>query len=456
MKLSARNMRSSQFVTPLWIVVFLFTLFAQGADHISTPPGPIIHRAQLNSSGETSEDDFGDAVAIDGNTVVVGAQTVNAQRGAAYVFVKPSGGWTNMTQIAELTASDDAVHLGASVAISGDTIVVGAPYTTVNGVTQEGAVYVFVEPAGGWSDMTETAKLTGAHVDSIGQDYVGATVSIDGNTIVAGVPNVLADPPALGYGEALVYVKPAQGWANATETAVLYFPPEGYPEYGLGFGFSVAVSGNTVAVGANGCCYQGAGTIGQAYVYVEPDTGWVTTDNYNAELTGTEVGVNDDFGWSIAIDGNTVVVGSPQHDSYQVGAAYVYVEPTGGWRNMTETAELYPLFTQLGEFGTSVAINGNVIFIGAPFLEVTGGRGAAYAFVKPKGGWQSTDAYSAEVQRSAGTSLGQSVSISGATAVAGYSGTSTQNGGADVFWVSLSPSASLPTVQELDTRRVTP
>jgi len=435
------------FLSVLSAVLLLY-LPAGASDHASdtsahypVSPKVMIHHAELSSSGEQPEDAFGDAVAVDGNTVVVGAEGVTvgqSRTGAAYVFVKPVNGWANMTQVATLTPSDNAYHFGAAVAVSGDTIVIGAPWTEVNGIQQQGAVYVFVKPAGGWTNMTQTAKLTGYHVDQKGEDHLGSSVSIDGNTILVGVPNVYLQvgTHALSYGEAMVYVKPSNGWVDSTETAVLYV--QGYPFSGAGFGSSVGISGNTVVVGATGCCYNGQIFMGQAYVYVEPATGWVTTSNYNAELTGTEVGSADDFGYSVAIDGNTVVVGSPQDDSLGVGAAYVYEEPSNGWQNMTQTAELYPLFTIQGWFGQSVTISGNAVFIGAPYTPVDGvsGRGAAYTFLKPEGGWQTTSAYAAKLTRGSGYYFGQSVSISGQTAVVGFSGTATSNGGATVFWVS--------------------
>lgn len=199
-------MRTSRLFIFLSTAVLLFCLPSGARDH-ATKPGqdavpvnPVIFHAALASSGEQPEDGFGDVVAVDGNTVVVGAEgvTVGQNRtGAAYVFVKPANGWMNMTQVATLTPSDDAFHFGYSAAVSGDTIVIGAPWTEVNGNVQQGAVYVFVKPANGWSDMTETAKLTGSHVDAGGQDHVGNSVSIHGNTIVVGVPGTIPNPPAL-------------------------------------------------------------------------------------------------------------------------------------------------------------------------------------------------------------------------------------------------------------------
>jgi hypothetical protein len=127
--------------------------------------------AKLTSSNGEMDDYFGNAVAISGNTIVVGDSyaTVDGNRatgqaweGAAYVFTKPGSGWTNMTEVAELTASDGSslVNFGDAVAINGNTIVVGAQAAGVGGNAYQGAAYVYTQPAGGWTSMTQTAKLT--------------------------------------------------------------------------------------------------------------------------------------------------------------------------------------------------------------------------------------------------------------------------------------------------------
>jgi hypothetical protein len=420
------------------IQTILMLLFATSAciyAHAGTTQVQV-NSAILQSSGLSSQ--FGNAVAVDGDTVVVGAiGTVVDGRpsGAAYVFVKPSTGWTNMTQTAMLTASDSATtayHFGASVAISGDTIVVGAPWTIVNGVVQVGAVYVYVKPPGGWTSMTETAKLTGYHVDGIGEDWIGTTVSIDGNTIVAGAPNVFPDFRALGEGEVFIYVKPPGGWKNTTENAVLYLPVGG-----LGFSVSTAVSGGTIVVGADGCCSEGQTVDGAAYVFLEPPGGWETTDNYTARLTGTDVGPDDAFGYAVAIDGNTVLVGSPQLWGLTVGAAYIYEEPSAGWTDMTQTAELYPLPAVEQDFGSSVAISGTNALIGAPFAELENSLGEDYLFVEPRKGWQTMSDYNATITSSGAHNFGQAVSISGGTAVTGVNGNGgVSTGEAVVSWIS--------------------
>ena len=153
---------------------------------------PYVQVAKLTASDGQEGDSLGNSVAVAGDTIVVGAPfvTVNGftDSGAVYVFVKPASGWANMTQTAKLTASDVGTtgisFLGVPVAISGKTIVAGAYSETIGSNFEQGAVYVFTEPAGGWADMTETAKLTAS--DGAANDRFGCGTSIDGGTIVIG------------------------------------------------------------------------------------------------------------------------------------------------------------------------------------------------------------------------------------------------------------------------------
>lgn len=143
-----------------------------------------VQLAQLTASDGQPLDGFGGSVSISGDTIVAGSFSA----GAAYVFVKPQNGWTDMTQVAKLTASDgdSQDQFGLSVSISGNTIVVGAPCATVNGNSCQGAAYVFVRPLSGWTNMTETAKLTASDGQAADQLGVGA---INGNTIALRAPN---------------------------------------------------------------------------------------------------------------------------------------------------------------------------------------------------------------------------------------------------------------------------
>ncbi len=120
---------------------------------------------------------------------------VNGQsdQGAVYVFTEPNGGWASETEAAKLTASDGARFdsLGASVAISSNSLVAGAPDASVNSQPGEGAAYVFTEPTGGWANETETAKLTAS--DGAENDDIGSSVGISGGKVAVGAPGRTTD-----------------------------------------------------------------------------------------------------------------------------------------------------------------------------------------------------------------------------------------------------------------------
>ena len=161
----------------------------------------IAQEVKLTSSDGTADDNFGASVAISGNTVAVDGA------GGVCVFTSSGAGGTNWTQVATLTPSDGSFGdgFGQSIAISGNTVVVGA-WGDSEG---PGAVYVFTEPATGWANMTQTAKLTPS--DGTVNDDFGISVAISGNTIIVG-----------GYGgAAYVFAEPTTGWANMTQTAKL-------------------------------------------------------------------------------------------------------------------------------------------------------------------------------------------------------------------------------------------
>ena len=296
---------------------------------------PFVQQAKLTASDTVGPHELGASVAVSGDTVVVGAPltTVNGVefQGAAYVFVKPAGGWASETEAARLTASDGADRdaLGSSVAISGDTIVAGAPFATISGHLEQGAAYVFVKPAGGWASETETAKLTAS--DGAPGEMFGETVALAGDTaVVHSDAKVNAN---VFQGAAYVFVKPTAGWASATETAKLT-ASDGAGDDDLGD--SLSISGDTVVAGAPDAKVNGHSQEGAAYVFVKPASGWVS-ETETAKLTISDGVALNDVGRGVGISGDTVVVGA---DSVSTGAAYVFVKPAGGWASETETAKL--------------------------------------------------------------------------------------------------------------------
>jgi hypothetical protein len=346
---------------------------------------PWAQAAKLTASDGLQDDQLGFSIAISGDTVVVGGPSR-----AAYVFVKPASGWANMTQTAELTPSDQGGGFGYTVGISGNTIVVGA--------TSNAAAYVYVRPRQGWKNMTETAELTP-------QSRGIYELAVSGDTLVVS--------SAFNGGVSYVFVKPKGGWKSTSQANAVLTTPF----YGSFCQFCVGVSGDTIAVGTPGS-FGGEGTV---YVFVKPSGGWQGNLNPTATLVASNGKFSDQLGISVAVSGNTVVAGANGDGQYS-GALYLFERPTGGWKDMSETAEL----TAPGsiDLGWSVAICKNVI-VGGAFLTTVGSNqfeGAAYLYIRPKSGWKTTHQFNAELTASDGmpnAEFGASVGVSGTAAVVG-------------------------------------
>jgi hypothetical protein len=329
----------------------------------------------LTASDGAGGNDFGSAVAISGSTVVVGAPTAtvngNLAQGEAYVFVKPSNGWKNMTETATLLASDGTpgCAFGAGVGISGSTVVVGAYGGGNNGGV--GSAYVFVQPAGGWVNTTETAELTAS--DGMDNDDFGASISISGSTAIVGAPN-----QSSAIGSAYVFVEPPSGWVNMAETAELTASDRAISN----FGWSVSLNGSTAVVGAP---YDGRGA---AYVFVEPANGWSSMTE-TAKLTASG---GSEIGMSVALSEEAVITGAPFANPAHQGSAYVFLKPTGGWKNTTKPnlALAIPFTYGFDNFGTGVGISGKTGVVGAASAPTSppcnpkckAGPGEAFVFVE--------------------------------------------------------------------------
>jgi hypothetical protein len=349
---------------------------------------PFVQQAELTAADGAASGILGGSVAVSGDTIVAGAQNQNAGRGAVYVFVRPASGWANATQTAELTATDGAANdsFGASVAISGNTIVAGAQNHTVGAHTNQGAAYVFVRPAAGWAGgvSTQTAELTGPS----GADYdnFGHAVAISDNTVVAGAPRHFG--AYTDQGATYVFVRPAGGWAGTVSTANAALIAAD-PAAGDNLGRSVAVSGDTVVAGAPLHKVGSNAEQGAAYVFVMPAAGWAGQQFADAELTATDGAAHDDLGSSVGASDNTIVAGAPDHTvglNVNQGAAYVFVMPAGGWANAPPTAELTASDGAANDFlGFSVAVSGDTVVAGAYGHAVgsNASQGAAYAFFVP-------------------------------------------------------------------------
>jgi len=337
-------------------------------------------QAKLTASDGAADDWFGAKVALEGDIAVVAGYLDDdgaSDAGSAYVFERTGSTWT---QVDKLTASDpQADHrFSGALGISGDTIVVGAP----GDANWTGAVYVFDRPAAGWTDMTETAKLVAG--DLTAGDVLGCSVDIDAGVVVAA-----ARAQAGGRGAVYVFAEPAGGWADATgETAKLTVSDGAASDL---FGRDVAVSGDAILVGADRVD-AGATDTGAAYVYVKPATGWATATE-DARLVASDRAGEDEFGIAVALNGDVAVVGAHRCEGAaaieSAGAAYVFVKPAAGWKNATETAELTASDpSAYAGMGIDVAVDGETVVAGAYQDDPKGlESGSAYLFEMPATGW---------------------------------------------------------------------
>src|SRR5438034_5298808 len=244
-------------------------------------------RQKITSTPRGVGAQFGNAVATNGNTMVVGARfdgTTASQAGAAYVYVLTGGTWT---QQAVLLANDGAVadKFGYSVAISENTIVVGA-YNDDSPLSNAGSAYVFVRSGTTW---TFQQKLTGS--DSTADDQFGSAVAVSGDVAVVGANH--ADLPSNSEaGAVYVYLRTGSVW-NQTQR----LNPSLDVLLGDTFGDSTAISGNKLVIGASGddTPFTAAGAV---YVFV--DTG-AAAYSLQQKLTIPSGANGDSFGFSVAI-----------------------------------------------------------------------------------------------------------------------------------------------------------
>ena len=309
--------------------------------------------------------------------------------GRAFVYIKPGGGWSTTTvysaALAQTNYSGNDLF-GWSVAISanGDTVVVGAPHRT-GGASQQGAAYLFYKPGGGWTNSVFQHDMLTAS-DGAANDYFGYSVSI---TAYGGAFIVGANGDDIGVntdqGSAYVFAYSPPFWAQSAKLTAF----DGAANDWFGASASISGDGSVVVVGANGHDFGINSNNGAAYVFVEPLFGWADATE-TAELGATGGGAQDDeFGYSAAIsaDGNAILVGAFGVNGYlNPGAAYLFAKPGGGWGGvLTPPTKLTASDGAAGDgFGNSVSIGsaGNALAVGARSddIGVNADQGSAYVY----------------------------------------------------------------------------
>jgi len=360
-------------------------------------------------------------VAMSGDYIVVGApfdDDGGISSGAAYIYERNHGGQDNWGEVKKLTASDAQASefFGYSVAIDGDYIVVGAHQEIE--VIQRGAAYIYNRNSGGQDNWGEVKKLTASDAQS--NDFFGCSVGISGDYVVVGANRV--DGAGTDRGAAYIYGRNFGGADNWGEVVKLTASsPEDFAYYGD----SVSISGDHVVVGAY---YEDSGGTnrGAAYVY-NRDNGGADAWGEATKLTASDAADFDEFGYSVNIDGDYVIVGAWRKAGVWpislAGAAYIFGRDSGGADNWGEVAKLTASDAETNDhFGNSVSISGDYIIIGVSQKNNSGTRqGAAYIYARNHGGADNWGEVIKLTASDAGDEdlFGNAVSISGDYAVVG-------------------------------------
>jgi hypothetical protein len=428
----------------------------EAAQTVPQIAAPLKQQAYLKASNTGAGDWFGTNIAVDGDTLVVGARFedsaatgINGNQadnsapdsGAVYVFTRTDGVWSQEAYVkASNTEAGD--EFGSWVAVDGDTLVVGAPLedsaaTGINGnqadnsAPDSGAVYVFTRTDGAWSQQ---AYLKASNTEA--GDWFGATVAVDGDTLVVGarfedsaatgINGNQADNSAPDSGAVYVFTRTDGVWSQEA------YVKASNTEAGDEFGFWVDLAANTLAVGArfedsaatgiNGSqANNSAPDSGAVYVFTRTGGVW----SQQAYLKTSNTGAGDRFGSHVAVDSDTLVSGAPGEGS---GAVYVFRRTGEVWSQQaylkgsnTEADDRFGVHVALagdtvlvsagGEASAATGINGNQADNSAP------NSGAVYVFTRTGGVW-SQQAYLKASNTEAGDRFGI-VAVDGDTLVVG-------------------------------------
>jgi len=389
-----------------------------------------VEKAAISPDPSNPGAEFGNAVAISGDTMIVGARydsvpldkELQYYSGAAYVYVKDGNNWVQQTRLAASTPQAGDLF-GSSVAIDRDTIVVGAVGNDSidengNAAPGMGAVYIFARSGDQWQQQAKIEPEDGSKAD-----YFGNAVAIVGERIIVG-----ASGKDIGNttdtGKVYSYYRSGTKWYQSQSISA------SNPEKNAGFGSSLDLDGPRLVVGA-----PSENKIGAAYIFYRIGSTWVQ----ESKIEPNDSHSGDSFGASVSIDDETVVVGVPFADPdlgagqvINAGAAYVFKKRANTWKQaekiMVEDARAFD------NFGDSVLINGKTIVVGATGQNYynTLRVGSAYAFERNEGNWElksrliSTDPYNEN-------NFGSSIAIDGELIFIGEPGTSPRAGTIHIY-----------------------
>lgn len=399
---------------------------------------------------------FGSAVAVEGETLAVGAEGTSTSEGCVYYYTRSNGAWSGvkLPTPADIATGD---YYGSEVAISGNTILATAP--------GRGCVYAFQKTGQNWDAGTKlTSTVLGENVSDFGN-----ALAIEGDHALIGAADVSLFPPFLSdsgkvfaarriggvwqltgslvdpgrqglhkFGCALAIrgtralvgdMSRTTAGGRMTGDATFYHLENdiwspgttvdpGDDAGGSRYGRAVAVDGDTLAIGA-GAESNADGLLHEAvHVFKRTGTGWTHQARLGDPAPATR-GVVTGFGSALAISGDTVVVGSPTRSNSdnpfdQDGSVHIFERSGEQWNLITELAGT-------GQFGISLAAEGNTVAIGAPYFPLPGEalrQGKVFIYTRDATAWTQTAELLAPTDADY-NNFGRSVALDGGTLLAG-------------------------------------
>jgi hypothetical protein len=428
-KINRRKMNQSAFrndfvIRSLFRLSFFSAMILLSCVAVAAQSPPsFVQQAKLEAADGVSQDQLGFSVAVSGDTAVVGAPrngggTGLQNRGAVYVYTRGVANWTLQQK---LTGSDSAAtdQFGYSVAVSGDTIAVGRYNTTTGQNRADGKVYVFTRSGNVW---TETQTLVASDVAQ--GDLFGNALAFDGDTLVVGALNK-TNGTNFFQGAAYVFTRPAAG-GSFTQQAKLLANDGAASDF---FGYSLAISGDSIIVGAPAAPITG---VGKAYVFARSGANW----SQQQKLTASDGAAGDAFGFSVGISGDYAIIGARLDDNGAVGdqgSAYIFARSGANWSEQQKLLGV-EITQRNDQFGSAVAIRGATAIVGAPAHEIVSNvanHGAVYVFTRSGANW--TRAQKIVHNDPNPDALAQAVAFDGNSILSGAPSKNSSRGAAYVF-----------------------
>jgi len=317
-----------------------------------------VQEAELVAADTGFLDYFGASVAIDGDRIVVGASDAPSESpgsvplaGAGYVFDRSGTTWT---EDAKLTPPDPVIQgfFGIAVGVAADVAVVGA-WAASSAVGRSGAVYAYERIGGAWL-LVEKIVPT----DATAEARFGFSLDLQGSDLLVGAPQdsgVCPNDPFCEVGAAYLLEQRPGGWNEVAKLVPPDFADEDH------FGIAVRRSQDTIVIGTE--TSSGVGSLaGSAYVYVRTGSTW----SLQQKLEASDAAAGDGFGAGVAVEGDRIVVGAPGDDTIapEAGSFYWFERSGSGW---TELAEVTSSTSEVStNMGSSACIQGEDLFVTAP------------------------------------------------------------------------------------------